>query len=678
MDFDAIIVGSGFGGTVAATTLVNAGKKVLVIERGAWWVSPVGLSRPPKQPTMRQWWETVRKNDLHGQHRTHTDNLVNFWPRPDHFRGLFDVVASIRTRWNPDGLYSYRRFDQAHIPTANGVGGGSLIYSNVTIQPKPAALHKIGLNLGQAEYDAARAWMEQNRGPTNPIVTKSPPLPPDLRKQLGLDLADLPPAYEYLYLDKSLALKTAARQAEQELGLTLPWAPLDLSIIDYDPERTTTAPDGTQTPASEADKAHTYCQRQGRCLFGCLPQARHTLNKTLWGKLLTNPQLAHLIELRELAEVFLARAVDGGYEVAYRDRLAGGREVRVRAPKLFLAAGVLGTTELLLRCADAGSLQVSGHVGQGFSTNGDFGGFAVGTQMKVHSTQGPINTCHLDVELPDGSNVTIEDSGLPALVAEFAAYGLHILQLYLEEGRWWRKWWFKLRLRLFWHVGRPLHLRSPRLPHFLPRPARARRRAQTSMKQTAAEAPVPTAAQPTAPAGAQPPGAFPWPSPDFIPDTTDPARYQTETEMVEDIFFFNSMGQDEANGTFRLKDGELDLTWDAPVSGQKVYEDIERIQKALAKAMGGNYLPMPFWDGFTKKKLIIPHPLGGCRIGRTRDRGVVDEHGRVFDGVAPDPAATLPGLYIVDGSVIPGPLAVNPTLTITAQALKTMTAALRD
>src|SRR5260221_4025307 len=29
MDFDAIIVGSGFGGTVAATTLVNAGKKVL-------------------------------------------------------------------------------------------------------------------------------------------------------------------------------------------------------------------------------------------------------------------------------------------------------------------------------------------------------------------------------------------------------------------------------------------------------------------------------------------------------------------------------------------------------------------------------------------------------------------------------------------------------------------------
>jgi choline dehydrogenase-like flavoprotein len=675
MDFDAIIVGSGFGGTVAATTLVNAGKKVLVIERGGWWVSPVGLSRPPKQPTMRQWLETVRKNDLHSQNRTRTENLVNFWPRPDHLRGLFDVVASIRTRWNPDGLYSYHRFDQAHIPTANGVGGGSLIYSNVTIQPKPAALHRIGLHLGQEEYDAARAWMVQNRGPTNPIVTKTPPLPPGIRQQLGLDLANLPPAYEYLYLDKSLALKTAAQQAEQELGIGLPWAPLDLSIIDYDPDRTTTGPDGTQTPASEANKAHTYCQRHGRCLFGCLPQARHTLNKTLWGKLLTNPQLAHLIELRELAEAFLVRAVDGGYEVAYRDRLAGGREVRVRASKLFLAAGVLGTTELLLRCADAGSLSLSRHVGHNFSTNGDFGGFAVGTQMKVHSTQGPINTCHLDVELADGSNVTIEDSGLPAVVAEFAAYGLHILQLYLKEGRWWRKWWFKLRLRLFWHVGRPLHLRNPRLPHLLPRPTRMRRRALTSMKQTATETPVPATEQPGV---TPPPVAIPWPSPDIIPDTSDPARYQTEAEMVEDIFFFNSMGQDEANGTFRLKDGKLDLTWGAPVSHQKVYEDIERIQEALAKAMGGTYLPMPFWDGFTKNKLIITHPLGGCRIGRTRDEGVVDEYGRVFDGAASSSTSTLPGLYIVDGSVIPGPLAVNPTFTITAQAIKAMNKALNE
>jgi hypothetical protein len=72
MDFDAIVIGSGFGGTVATTQLVGAGKKVLVIERGAWWVSPIGLSRPPVTPsgmTMRKWLETKRKDYLRAQGR---------------------------------------------------------------------------------------------------------------------------------------------------------------------------------------------------------------------------------------------------------------------------------------------------------------------------------------------------------------------------------------------------------------------------------------------------------------------------------------------------------------------------------------------------------------------------------------------------------------------------------
>jgi choline dehydrogenase-like flavoprotein len=718
MDFDAIVVGSGFGGTVAASRLVGEGKRVLVIERGAWWLSPLGLSRPPKVPplSMRKWLETVRAPALQQQGRDNIKNLVNFWPRPDHVRGVFDLVASIRTRWHPDGLYSYRKFDQAHIPTANAVGGGSMIYSNVTIQPRSEALRRIGLDLVQSDYDAALAWMEHFRGPTNEIVTKSPPLPKEERDRLGLDLENLDPDHEYLYLDKSLALKTAAAQAAPKLGLAMPWKPLQLSIIDYDPARPAKTSNGAVTPVpSAADKAHTYCQRQGRCLFGCIPQARHTLNKTLYGKLLVDPQFQSLIELRELAEVMSVARVDGGYEVTYRDRMKRGNEVRVRAPKVFLAAGTLGTTELLLRCAEQESLKLSPALGRGFSSNGDFGGFAIGTRDKIHSTQGPINTCHLDIQLDDGTLITVEDSGLPALVAELTTYALHILQLYLHENRWWRKWWFKFRMRLFWHVGRPLHLLHPRLPHLLPRPVRMKKQARTSMRQfprkrggaigapvatTAGSNPTPAAATEipaaaAAPAAtattppAQPAGQQPWASPDFIPDTTDPLRYETEAEMVEDVFFFNTMGQDEANGVFSLKRGffdrlfgrpaRLDLNWDQPVENQKVFREIDRIQQALTDAMKGKYLPMPFWGGFTKKKkLVIPHPLGGCRIAPSREHGVVDERGRVFDGAANDPTATLPGLYIVDGSVIPGALAVNPTLTITAQALKTMSAALQE
>ncbi len=709
MDFDAIVVGSGFGGTVAATQLVEKGKRVLVIERGGWWVSPLNLARPAKVPAvgMRKWLETVRAPALHEQGRRDTDRLVNFWPRPDHLRGLFDLVASIRTRWNPDGLYSYRRFDEAHIPTANAVGGGSMIYTNVTISPRPQALQRIGLTLAQSDFDKGLAWMEQFRGPTNEIVTKSPPLPEEERTRLGLDLENLDPDHEYLYLDKSLALKTAAAKAAPKLGLAMPWKPLQLSVIDYDPLRPPKTTNGSSTPVpSAADKAHTYCQRQGRCLFGCLPQARHTLNKTMYGKLLADEsQFKDLIELRELAEVSSVARVDGGYEVRYRDRMNGKAEVRVRAPMVFLAAGVLGTTELLLRCAEQGTLNLSPALGRGFSSNGDFGGFAVGTTDRVHSTQGPINTCHLDIELEDGSLITVEDSGLPAMVAELASHALHILKLYLHEKRWWRKWWFKFRMRLFWHVGRRLHLNvSPRLPHFLPRPVRARKRARPSIEQfpprkgqlqsnpatstQPSSSPGSAPGQPPQPAAAAPGAQEQPPSLDIFPKTTDPLRYETEAEMVESIFFFNTMGQDAANGVFRLKRGffdrlfrrpaQLDLSWDEPMESQEVFTRIDKIQETLATAMGGEYLPMPFWGGLTKKKkLVIPHPLGGCRIAPTRDGGVVDEHGRVFDGAASDPTAALDGLYIVDGSVIPGALAVNPTLTIVTQALKTMDAALQ-
>jgi len=67
---------------------------------------------------------------------------------------------------------------------------------------------------------------------------------------------------------------------------------------------------------------------------------------------------------------------------------------------------------------------------------------------------------------------------------------------------------------------------------------------------------------------------------------------------------------------------------------------------------------------------MITHPLGGCTIGPDRTRGAIDEYGRVFDPGGAHPADTHQGLFVVDGSAIPGALAVNPTLTITAQALK--------
>ena len=58
-------------------------------------------------------------------------------------------------------------------------------------------------------------------------------------------------------------------------------------------------------------------------------------------------------------------------------------------------------------------------------------------------------------------------------------------------------------------------------------------------------------------------------------------------------------------------------------------------------------------------KSSTAHVLGGCPIGMTPDDGVVDLQSRAFG---------YEDFYVVDGSIIPANLGVNPSLTITAMA----------
>ncbi len=58
-------------------------------------------------------------------------------------------------------------------------------------------------------------------------------------------------------------------------------------------------------------------------------------------------------------------------------------------------------------------------------------------------------------------------------------------------------------------------------------------------------------------------------------------------------------------------------------------------------------------------KATTAHILGGCPIGLSRDDGVVDTSCRAYG---------YDDLYVVDGSIIPANLGVNPSLTITAMA----------
>lgn len=77
----------------------------------------------------------------------------------------------------------------------------------------------------------------------------------------------------------------------------------------------------------------------------------------------------------------------------------------------------------------------------------------------------------------------------------------------------------------------------------------------------------------------------------------------------------------------------------------------------IAERMGG--FPLNAVNEVLLHVPITAHILGGARMSEHPDTGVVDQACRVFGH---------PGLWIVDGSVIPANLGANPSLTITAVA----------
>ena len=114
----------------------------------------------------------------------------------------------------------------------------------------------------------------------------------------------------------------------------------------------------------------------------------------------------------------------------------------VFADKVILAAGCVGTTELLLRCQQAGSISnLSDRVGFGFSTNGDYVAFLPRTRYRLSLTRGPVQTSFAHFNTPEaGGNGdpekfhTIEDQGIPRALASLVGHGVPLLRS-LSKGR---------------------------------------------------------------------------------------------------------------------------------------------------------------------------------------------------------------------------------------------------
>ncbi len=140
-----------------------------------------------------------------------------------------------------------------------------------------------------------------------------------------------------------------------------------------------------------------------------------------------------------------------------------------------------------------------------------------------------------------------------------------------------------------------------------------------------------------------------------------------ESSLVSRTMIFLGMGRDRSSGVASLKrphaepfhyldDCDLQLDWE-PGPSQLHLDRVREAMQRISVALGGQFVENPLSD---VTRYIAVHTLGGCPMADSSAQGVVDAGtGEVFE---------YPGLYVMDGSIVPTSIGPNPSLTIAALA----------
>jgi cholesterol oxidase len=348
IDADVVIIGSGFGGAITAARLAERGYKVIVLERGRRW----GTKFP----------------------RAATDPWVWDAGHPEQRNGWFD----------------FRIFPHMTVVQGAGVGGGSLVYANISIEAKPDTF--------TAGWPAEITFAEL--GPYYQAVGT----------MLNVQPVPIPQWPERTKM---------IQEGAQNLGHADRFRRLDLAVTfdkdwSYDlPDPHNQSHSKTFTNAQGVEQG--TCVHLGNCDVGCEVKARNTLDLNyipLAEKHGADVRPLHLVEKIE------PTPANDGYIVSF-DRLDTGVRVpgTLTARLVIVAAGSMGSSELLLKCRDLHHTlpQISQRLGQGWSSNGDFLTPSLHPFRKINPTRGPTITAAIDLldGTVNGRDIFIEDGGLP-------------------------------------------------------------------------------------------------------------------------------------------------------------------------------------------------------------------------------------------------------------------------
>lgn len=539
--YDVIVIGSGYGGAVAASRLARAGKKVCVLERGKEF-------QPGDFP------DSMLTAYAEVQLTTPADKNKPF-------------------RGSRTGLYDFRCHDDLNIFVGCGLGGTSLINANVAMRAdrrifdNPAWPSKFRQQIDDF-FEQYYAHAENMLQPT-PYPEKSP----------------------------SLKKYSVLKQTGQAVDAKCERLPINVSF---------------KTGENHVGVKQNACILCGDCVTGCNFGAKNSLTVNyLPDAYLHGARIFTQIDVRYLQKQ------NSGWRVHYQVVRTGkegfdAATASISADIICLAAGTLGSTEILLRSKQQG-LIVSEQVGRKFSGNGDYLAFAynceqevkaVGLGQKVLQDNNPIGPCITGgIDLRNKPKVEqgiiIQDGTIPSALAFLAP---HILANAAKRAdtKARKGWLYKIK---------------------------SKKREWLSLMR----------------------GAY------------YGAVKNTQTFLV--------MSHDNAKGEMWLEKDRLRVRWQG-VREQAIYYEIDRVLHNMSKALGGKYITTAKQSSKPEDRYVTVHPLGGCIMAEDAELGVVDERGRVFSGISG--AQVYQGLYVCDGSIIPSSVGVNPLLTIAALSERTV------
>jgi cholesterol oxidase len=131
------------------------------------------------------------------------------------------------------------------------------------------------------------------------------------------------------------------------------------------------------------------------------------------------------------------------------------------------------------------------------------------------------------------------------------------------------------------------------------------------------------------------------------------APFPAGTELWISLYLAITKNPNRARFAFNSGTGKVDLTWQT-AQNQPAIDAAKRVFDKINARQGTIYRTDLFGVYKTWGDDLTYHPLGGCVLNQA-----TDNYGRL---------PGYPGLYVVDGSLIPGSTGVNPFVTITALA----------